>query len=191
MSPRTKAQFDEIRVQTVEKIFDAALRLFGTLGYKSTGIAAIAKEAKVSKGLLYHYFISKEDLLVQLVNSLMDRYAEGTQELDISDPKERLMSLFQIFFSEVRQNKQQWKLMTNLVIEVNELSFIRDLANQKLATYLGLFEEIFLALDYTDPAGEACLLAALFDGIGVQYYVFDDDAHLKRLENALVTKYCK
>ncbi|MFT7018110.1 MAG: AcrR family transcriptional regulator [Cyclobacteriaceae bacterium] len=191
MSPRTKAQFDEIREQTVEKIFDSALRLFGTLGYKSTGIAAIAKEAKVSKGLLYHYFISKEDLLVQLVNSLMDKYTQETQEMDISDPKETLKSLFQMFFREVRQNKQQWRLMTNLAIEVNELSFIRDLAIQKLSSYLVLFEEVFHELEYTDPAGEACLLAALFDGIGIQYYVFDDDAHLKQLENALVTKYCK
>ncbi|MFT5955393.1 MAG: AcrR family transcriptional regulator, partial [Cyclobacteriaceae bacterium] len=153
MSPRTKAQFDEIREQTVEKIFDSALLLFGTLGYKSTGIAAIAKQAKVSKGLLYHYFISKEDLLVQLVNSLMDKYTQETQEMDISDPKETLKSLFQMFFREVRQNKQQWRLMTNLAIEVNELSFIRDLAIQKLSSYLVLFEEVFLELEYTDPAG--------------------------------------
>lgn len=48
---------------TRQLIHDAALRLFGTLGFAGTGIRLIAQEAGVSLASLYHYMSSKEELL--------------------------------------------------------------------------------------------------------------------------------
>ncbi|PLX21155.1 MAG: hypothetical protein C0599_08290 [Salinivirgaceae bacterium] len=46
-----------------EKIVDAAITLFGENGFHNTSISQIAKNAGVSKGLMYNYFESKEELL--------------------------------------------------------------------------------------------------------------------------------
>ncbi|MFT4287174.1 TetR/AcrR family transcriptional regulator [Nocardioides sp.] len=44
-------------------LVDAAIELFGKSGYASTSIQDIATAAGVTKGALYHYFTSKDELL--------------------------------------------------------------------------------------------------------------------------------
>jgi len=45
-----------------ERIVQAALELFGSRGYHDTGIADILKESGCTRGVLYYYFSSKEEL---------------------------------------------------------------------------------------------------------------------------------
>ena len=49
------------------QLLDTALRLFGEQGVENTSIKDIAEEAGVAQGLVYHYFRSKEDLLVEVL----------------------------------------------------------------------------------------------------------------------------
>lgn len=58
-----------------EKILDVCERLFLQRGVSETGVADIAKEAKISKGTLYYHFNSKDDL----VDAVADRYFEKTK----------------------------------------------------------------------------------------------------------------
>lgn len=46
------------------RLLEVAARLFHEQGYHATGVATIAREADVLPGSLYHYFPSKEDLLL-------------------------------------------------------------------------------------------------------------------------------
>ena len=66
--PRTSAQNDRIRQATREQILKTALSLFCDRGYYTTSIEEIAKLAQISKGLLYHYFKSKAEVLAALVD---------------------------------------------------------------------------------------------------------------------------
>ena len=65
--PRTQAANDEVREATREKLLEAAVRLFARQGYSATSIRALASEAGVALGLPYHYFPSKEAVLVALL----------------------------------------------------------------------------------------------------------------------------
>jgi len=67
--PRTTEQFEEIRETRKQQIMEVAMKLFADKGFESASISSIAKEAKISKGLLYNYFDSKEDLLIQIVEN--------------------------------------------------------------------------------------------------------------------------
>ena len=69
MAPRSDEQFEAMRQQTIDKINGSALKLFSEFGYKNTSVAAIAKEAGISKGLIYNYYKSKEDVLVGVLGS--------------------------------------------------------------------------------------------------------------------------
>lgn len=53
----------EIESKRREQVLSVALNLFYKNGYKDTKIADIAKAANMSKGLVYHYFESKADIL--------------------------------------------------------------------------------------------------------------------------------
>ncbi|MFO8150211.1 MAG: TetR/AcrR family transcriptional regulator [Trueperaceae bacterium] len=48
------------------QILDAALTLFAHHGYAGTTTKAIAREAGITEGLIYHYFGGKAELLVEL-----------------------------------------------------------------------------------------------------------------------------
>jgi len=51
-----------------KELLEAAIKVFAQKGYADTTMDNIAKDAKVSKGMLYEYFSSKEDLLVEIFN---------------------------------------------------------------------------------------------------------------------------
>lgn len=53
------------------EIMDAAIRVFARKGFASSTLEEIAQEAEFSKGALYLYFSSKEDLLSTILVDLM------------------------------------------------------------------------------------------------------------------------
>ncbi|SHJ69573.1 TetR/AcrR family transcriptional regulator [Propionispora hippei] len=58
---------------TKDNIIHVALRLFLQRGYKYVSLVDVAAEAGITKGGIYHYFSSKEDLLYTAVHYLFDR----------------------------------------------------------------------------------------------------------------------
>lgn len=50
-----------------ERIMDIALKLFIRKGYRGTSLSDIAGQAGLTKGGIYHYFTSKEDLYQQVL----------------------------------------------------------------------------------------------------------------------------
>ncbi|WP_101047582.1 TetR/AcrR family transcriptional regulator [Macromonas nakdongensis] len=65
------------------ELLDAALDLFVEHGYAATRVEAVAQRAGVSKGTLFLYFPSKEDLFKAVVrHHLAGRFAEWNEEFD-------------------------------------------------------------------------------------------------------------
>jgi TetR/AcrR family transcriptional regulator len=66
-----------------QELLDAALALFGEKGFAATRSEEVAARAGVSKGTLYLYYPSKEDLLKAVIReNLSNLIAEGTDTLD-------------------------------------------------------------------------------------------------------------
>lgn len=63
------------------RILDAAEELFAVAGYDATATAQIAKRAGVPKGLVFHYFPRKIDVLITLVQE-----RTGVEELGDEHP---------------------------------------------------------------------------------------------------------
>ena len=64
------------------ELLDAALELLSTKGYAATRVEEVARKAGVSKGTLFLYFPSKEELFKAVVrHALADRFAEWDVEL--------------------------------------------------------------------------------------------------------------
>ena len=59
--------------ETKETLLEAGKRIFLAQGYNHAGIESILQTAGVPKGSFYHYFDSKEDFGLQVLN----RFAEG------------------------------------------------------------------------------------------------------------------
>ncbi|KPL58879.1 TetR/AcrR family transcriptional regulator [Rossellomorea vietnamensis] len=62
------------------RIIRAATRVFAENGYEKASTNAIVKEAKISKGILFHYFNSKKELYVSLYEYLSGLFTEKVYE---------------------------------------------------------------------------------------------------------------
>ncbi|MCY8233116.1 TetR/AcrR family transcriptional regulator [Priestia endophytica] len=70
--PRQDQQNKQIRDERRAQILQAALRVFARRGMVAAKISDIAKEAELSHGLVYHYFKSKEEIFMTLVQKALD-----------------------------------------------------------------------------------------------------------------------
>lgn len=61
-------KFLSLPVEKQNKVIDAALASFGTNGYKKTSASDIAAAAGISKAMVFHYFGTKKDLYLYLIN---------------------------------------------------------------------------------------------------------------------------
>ena len=71
-----KEKSQKIQEQRREQILDVAIELFDCNGYSETRIIDIANAAGISKGLVYNYFSSKEDILYAFTDSMIACFEE-------------------------------------------------------------------------------------------------------------------
>jgi TetR/AcrR family transcriptional regulator, transcriptional repressor for nem operon len=81
---------------TKAKLVDVSMRLFWEKGYGATSIQDILREADVHAGSLYHFFPTKQDLLL----ATLKRYRDGLHQMllapawkGVEDPIERIFAL--------------------------------------------------------------------------------------------------
>ncbi len=72
MSPRGKKLNEQMRADATAKITKAALEVFAEYGYHGTTMEQIMRASGLSKGLVYHYFPSKEKIFFHLVDTALD-----------------------------------------------------------------------------------------------------------------------
>ena len=87
---------------TKNRILEVAARLFAEQGYHATGVAGILRVGGVKSGSLYHFFSSKEDLLVAVMQHHLDRLRPGilaaaVTESQTADPLDHVFSLLGIY----------------------------------------------------------------------------------------------
>ena len=63
-----------------QRLLEAAAQAFAIHGFSKTTVEEIAASAGVSKGLVYAYFDSKDDLLAAVLDSTLDEWTEATWE---------------------------------------------------------------------------------------------------------------
>lgn len=93
-----------------EKILITALKLFVQNGFHGTPTSKIAKEAGVANGTLFHYYQTKEDLIVSLylyVKSKMGKYIEENSSQE-SDIKELFKEQFQLVMEWSMDNRDEF-----------------------------------------------------------------------------------
>ena len=68
-----------------EIIVETAIQLFAENGYHNTSISKIASSAKISKGLMYNYFDSKNDLQKEVVMEFLNKVTKKVNSIYNND----------------------------------------------------------------------------------------------------------
>lgn len=173
---------------------EVALTLFARQGFYNTSISQIAKAAKVSKGLLYNYFASKDQLLEELVMQELDQSEGLFQVLEEAtlEPVAQLKMLLDGAFEMVQSDVTHWKLIAMLSLQEGILERLSHLLRKKTERGYVLATRIFERMGVPDPMGEAYLLGATLDGIFLHYLTTRElnmAYPLEDLKNRLINRY--
>ena len=192
MSPRTKQQFKEIRKTSREKILSVALELFAKKGYHAASISQIAKKAKISKGLMYNYFASKEKLLDEIIqegfNSLAEMKYEGKRGID---PEKQLEEFIDAILDKLYSNFFYWQLYLALLIHPEIQKKFEKKMQKFRDEFIKTVASLFRKLKVKNPELEAFLLGTFFDGLVLNFMVAEDLFPIKKIKEALISKYIR
>lgn len=105
------------------QLLSSAIELFAEHGYDELSMAAIAREAGVSKALLYHYFPHKRDLFKATLAHAAEAHLARTQPDPDSPPAQQFNRSLEAFLSWIDANRGAYeKLMRSAgVPEVRDL----------------------------------------------------------------------
>jgi AcrR family transcriptional regulator len=118
MSPRSSAKFEEMREEKKALIMNTALEHFSNVGYHATTITHIARHAGISKGLMYNYFKSKEDLLAAIMNrSVTEIYEYFNPDHDSHLTPEEFEMFIRKVFMVLHEKRQFWKLLFRIMMQ--------------------------------------------------------------------------
>jgi len=145
---------------TKDRILEAAARLFAEQGYHATGVAGILRAAGVKSGSLYHFFSSKEDLLVAVMQRHLDMLRpqileRAAAESVTEDPLEHVFSLLGIYRrSLLVSGCKLGSPVGSLALEVgNGLPRVRVLIERYFAIWVAQVREWLEAAGPRLPAG--------------------------------------
>jgi len=192
MTPRTKKQFKDLREEKKGKIMDVALELFGRDGYYTTSISDIAREAAISKGLLYNYFESKDELIREIIFSGLDKLDQLIDpNRDDNLTREELRFFITNFLDLMVEEEHFWKLYFSLFLQPPVMALVEERLKKIVASYLTMLTNYFESQDYDDPEIESLLFGAMLDGIGINFIADTTKFPVERVKQRMIKIYSK
>jgi len=167
-----------------EKILTIATRLFAHQGYDSTSLSQVAREARVSKALIFWHFDSKEKLYHNALRRTLEPYFIDIGDLEGLDERAQVERLIDLFYDFVHENVYSVRFFLNLVLR--EENKPDEGLNKALELY-GIFRSSLAAIIESgrsqglfgcevDPQREAALIVATLCGVLVQQFLSDGAA---------------
>jgi len=178
LSPRPARRHRDDGLATRKRIATTALRLFRDKGFDATTMRDIARRARVSLGLAYHYFPSKESFVLAYYAERQGEHAAAAARLlpAATSLSERIRAALETKQRLLAEDRGLLAALTRVLIDPGsplsafsaETSAIRD---QAIAIFRAAVEHPDVAPDLRDAAATA--LWAVHMGILLRF-VFDD-----------------
>lgn len=109
----------EEQLETEQKIFEAACRVFQRKGYAGARMQEIADEADINKSMLHYYYRSKDKLFQKVFQKEITRFFPiifGVMDSD--DPlKEKIEQLIEAYYSFLQDNPH---MVQFVIMEMNQ-----------------------------------------------------------------------
>lgn len=180
------------------KILETASRLFAEQGYDSTSLAQVARDASVSKALIFWHFETKEHLFREVVSHTIEPYSMEVDLAGLTEP-EQLLRLIDLYYGFVTRNLRSVRFFLSLflregsrpedlfarILELNALYL------SQLVTVIELGQRAGTIARSVDATAHARLIMSALNGILVQGFVSppqgeEADAILSNVKSTLV-----
>ncbi|RLD88842.1 MAG: hypothetical protein DRJ09_07640 [Bacteroidetes bacterium] len=190
MSPRTDKQFETIRNEKIKLISKTALKLFAEHGYESTSISMIAKEAGISKGLIYNYFESKVALLrLVMEKGLKEFMSILSIENETIIQRNKIIDFIDRGIQTLIDNPEYYRLYFSLTMQPKVSDLIKNDILPLFDKLFTIFTKYFSQKGETNPYVKTRYLMAVFDGIGIHYLLDIENFPLNEVRDILVAQF--
>lgn len=188
MSPRSAKQFDDIRKQKKELILESALELFAENGFHGTSISQIAKKAGISKGLIYNYFESKNEILSEIIKVAFDSiYSNWDLNRDGVLTEEEFVYFIRQSFKIMREKMEFWKLYMSLMLQPKVADSLKqDYGNETQAIFK-LFYQFIISSGSKDPESDMLAITALLKGAFITAIAAPEFFPPEKLDDKIIT----
>jgi len=126
---------EERRIQIIE----AAMRVFARSGFQEARMDDIVAETGLSKGALYWYYKSKDEIIQSIMDSMFDRELAGLEALQEDDRPagERLLEFTRVATGDLKR----YSKLLPLFYEFYALAFRNKTVRKSLKGYLSTYME--------------------------------------------------
>ncbi|WP_236975280.1 TetR/AcrR family transcriptional regulator [Membranihabitans maritimus] len=180
-----KKTAEDLKIQRKQEIGSVALELFANHGFHNTSVSEIASKAGISKGLMYNYFHSKDELLEYIIQDSFERSKEifNFRDWENMSASEQLSSTFENTLIELKKNPHYYRLLMLLTLQGDvKLKIIKDVLDMK-EKFFPVFQEMLEKLGVNPHESEKTyfLLGAAMDGLVLHYLYMDEDYKLDEM----------
>ncbi len=139
VSPVLREKYDRRQ----QEVIDACARVFAQRGFHATSIDDLIAETSLTRGGLYHYIGSKQELLFRVFDELMTPLLERARPLAAppGDPEERLRKLTRVWMRHVEGHRDHV-----LVFNQERHTVARDPQWEQVRTARAEFEGILASV---------------------------------------------
>ena len=187
----------ESKEKRIKDITDAAMEIFLKKGYENTTMESIAKKAGISKGGLYHYFKSK-DMILMFVNQKISEEIEkiAYASMEMPSVKEALMFYIENYIRYWLERPVETTFLFLSITKILDNSELLKYYQQFTGDYMKYMEEAFnmgiQAGEFIphDARTSAVTLVAALDGI-ICYMILDERLNLEEVVKRFEEKFIK
>ncbi len=166
-----------------KEILKASIELFALQGYEKTSINTICEKAKVSKGLVFHYFKNKEKILREVfkfMEEVMSEVSENVESNRVANealsPKEKLVSLVEHIFISMTlpENALYYQFDFQVLAQPRLRNSLQDLFDKRYQIMMESFQSILEEIPSASTIVDSHMLIAEIDGITLNYLIAKD-----------------
>ena len=188
--PRTEEQYEEIRESRKAQIMDTALELFASGGFHETSISKIASNAGISKGLMYNYFASKEELIKEIIHKGVDSILKS---FDPDHDGYLTDDEFEFYVNEnfriLKENIPYWKLYFAVMMQPSVHKLVHETYADIAPGLIPVLVNYFRRKGVPDAELEAECFGALLDGASLNFIVDPDHFPLEKIKKLIINKF--
>ncbi|MBN2502423.1 MAG: TetR/AcrR family transcriptional regulator [Anaerolineales bacterium] len=139
MSPKP-----DVSEERKEQIIEAATRVFLERGVQKTRMDDIVEKSGLSKGALYWYFKSKDDLIIGIVDALFEKEFKTLQDFDYNEgsAKEVLNEFVEIMIADFGRISVLMPIFFEFFALAMRSKTIRNMFKQYFHKYMSYLEPI-------------------------------------------------
>lgn len=176
--PRTRESNQKIRDDRREQILKASLQVFAARGLSSATISDIARKSKISQGLLYHYYKSKEEIFTALIRTAIERMNEAAMQLEKlqAAPSEKLRLAVDALFAGLESKEETAKyyllltqaaVMESVPAEARDLLKLKNLRQHEVMSRIFSDGQVQGMIRTGDPAQMSLLFWSTINGLAL------------------------